>query len=552
MVKLRSYVNVIRRNRRARSSIVRWAACVLVFLSTCQSRDTFAAAPKAREASLPTEAAWQSGSACGPNVLYCMLRAKGMPVEYRELLVYLSPPEEGSSLEELRRASEHWGLSLKSYKTNRKGFDDLKTPFIAHTEEQGRRHYVLVTGTSDEGVELFDPETAVSSTMPSDAFFRTWTGYALGDGTRWIDRILYLVIALELTGILVILALLVLRTRSVHSGANPSPPEPMRPDGPRSAFTLIELLVVISIVGVLTALVTAAVQNARESARRAQCINNFRQIGIALQNYHAAMNVLPSGYSTRLIPGGFIEVGGNWGWGTMALPQMEMTPLFNNINFSRNVEHPESQTARRISISAYLCPSSDEFGPVTVKRWPFKDDLFIDDLAPANYIASAGTRSLGHSPVSMDHTIFTRDSEEDGVMYCNSSISLSAITDGASSTFLCGERSRNLADAAWIGTIRPKAISYICNRPGNITQECVSSNILVMGHTGPENGGGFAVWVDRPNYPASGADGYWSRHPGGCNFLYCDGSVRFVKDSIDPRTFHALGTRSGGDVVSTE
>ena len=137
-------------------------------------------------------------------------------------------------------------------------------------------------------------------------------------------------------------------------------------------------------------------------------------------------------------------------------------------------------------------------------------------------------------------------------MYRNSSVSLAAITDGASSTFLCGERSRNLADASWVGTVRLTALGYICTRPGTTTKECVMSTILVMSHSGPENGGGFPIWVDRPNYPASGADGYWSRHPGGCNFLYCDGSVRFVKDSIDPRTFHALGTRAGGDVVSAE
>ena len=90
----------------------------------------------------------------------------------------------------------------------------------------------------------------------------------------------------------------------------------MKPDGLRSAFTLIEILVVISIVGVLTTLVTAGVQRARESARRAQCLNNFRQIGLALQNYHSAMNTLPSGYSTRMKSGNDLhEYNGNWGWG---------------------------------------------------------------------------------------------------------------------------------------------------------------------------------------------------------------------------------------------
>lgn len=419
---------------------------------------------------------------------------------------------------------------------------------------------VSTDAIADQEFVLAAPDGVTVHDSPRRTFFHR---YRLGenpiiaaaetlraDGPSYSGTAVLVAVAASLA--VVFLALLVLRTRSVQSSANSSPTERTKPNGLRSAFTLIELLVVISIVGVLTMLVTSAVQSARESARRAKCINNLKQIGIALQNYHSAMNVLPMGYATRLDANGVSEYGGNWGWGAMVLPQMEMAPLFNSINFSCNFERPESQTARRTRISTYLCPSSDDFGPVTIHHWPLTDDPYVDDLEPANYVASAGTRSLGHSPKTMDGTIFTRDSEGDGAMYRNSSVSLSAIRDGASSTFLCGERSRNLADAAWAGTMRLLSTGYICTKPGNMTQECVRSTILVMSHTGPENGGGVAIWVDRPNYPASGADGYWSRHSGGCNFLYCDGSARFVKDTIDPRTFHALGTRSGGDVVATE
>ena len=204
----------MRLDDRTRLPVIRRVACLLMLLSCSQAQSSLAADSIVRNDALPKEAIWQSGSACGPNVLYCMLRMKGMPVEYQELMVFLSPPEEGNSLEELRLASVRWGLPLKSYKTTRKGFDDLRTPFIAHTEEQGRRHYVLVTGTSDGGVELFDPETAARSTMPSDEFFRMWTGYRIGDGTRWIDRILYLVIVLEMTGVVAIL-FMIAKDRSV-------------------------------------------------------------------------------------------------------------------------------------------------------------------------------------------------------------------------------------------------------------------------------------------------------------------------------------------------
>jgi prepilin-type processing-associated H-X9-DG protein/prepilin-type N-terminal cleavage/methylation domain-containing protein len=316
-------------------------------------------------------------------------------------------------------------------------------------------------------------------------------------------------------------------------------------------FSLIEVVVVVLVVGSLAILVVIAVHAARDAARRAQCVNNLKQIGLALHNYHAAVGLFPSAYSTQLRNGSPIsEAGGNWGWGTMILAYLDQGPLFNAVNFGRILYDSEVDTVRRTGLGVFLCPSSEDLGPVHIMQWGGTDPV-VDDLAPANYVASAGRRAIGRSPHSPDWSAFTRNSEEDGAMYANSAVGLSAVLDGASSTLLVGERSRNLADSTWVGTT-PITDGQICTRAGNPTQECVATNVLVMSHTSPENGGRVPIWVDCPNYPAAGADGYWSRHAGGCNFLFCDGSVRFVKSGIDPRVFSALSTRAGQEVVNLE
>lgn len=149
------------------------------------------------EADLPREAFWQVGSVCGPNALYVLLRIHGRPVDYHELLNFLSPPSEGSSFTELRSAAERWGLPLRTYKTDRKGFDQLATPFIAHLEYQELAHYGLVVGHTDGKVRLFDPEHGAIYTLPDEQFFRAWSGYALARGDRSWDRFLGVAVLAE-------------------------------------------------------------------------------------------------------------------------------------------------------------------------------------------------------------------------------------------------------------------------------------------------------------------------------------------------------------------
>src|SRR5665647_1254936 len=134
---------------------------------------------------------------------------------------------------------------------------------------------------------------------------------------------------------------------------------PMHSLGPRRprGFTLIELLVVIAIIGVLVGLILPAVQMAREASRRNQCINNLKQMGLAVHNYELAHGSLPAGYITNWYKKQ--EFGPGWGWGTMLLPHMEQSALYSSFNFDFAIEHPADATARLSYVAVYLCPSDN-------------------------------------------------------------------------------------------------------------------------------------------------------------------------------------------------
>jgi prepilin-type N-terminal cleavage/methylation domain-containing protein/prepilin-type processing-associated H-X9-DG protein len=303
-----------------------------------------------------------------------------------------------------------------------------------------------------------------------------------------------------------------------------------------SGFTLVELLVTITIIAVLIALLLPAVQAARETARRAGCVNNLKQIGLALHAYHGAVGVFPPGYAA-VVDSVVIDLGPGWGWGTMLLAYLEQANLYNAINFGNQIPHVEVQTARRAMLSAYLCPSSTRNGPVAVSG-PFSDGstrTIVDDLAPSQYVASAGQK----------FQIIT--GTYNGVFYINSSASVASIPDGTGSTLMIGERSRVLADATWVGVI-PSA--RVCTSPSWPAPSCSQASALTLGFTGPSDPA--AAWFEAPNAPTSTPDGFSSPHPGGCNFLFGDGSVRFLKQTIDPRIFSALSTRAGSEAIGSD
>ena len=304
----------------------------------------------------------------------------------------------------------------------------------------------------------------------------------------------------------------------------------------RRGFTLIELLVVIAIIGVLIGLLLPAVQAAREAARRSQCSNNLKQMGLALHNYHDAIGAFPPGYISRPGPDGD-NIGPGWGWASMILPQIEQGNVFNSVNFSLAIEAPANSTARMTRLSAFVCPSDPSFMP----QFTVVDDTTsssalgapICDVAASDYVGSFGTRDVSDVP--------GRDFG-DGLFFRNSSVRLADVLDGTSQTIAVGEKSQNLARATWVGAISHAAVPITELTSGNgLSPE--GGGALVLSHTGERDG---------PNSKPAHADQFWARHPGGCNFAFGDGSVRFVKEKRPLALFQSLATRQGGEIIAPD
>ena len=200
------------------------------------------------------------------------------------------------------------------------------------------------------------------------------------------------------------------------------------------AFTLIELLVVIAIIAVLIALLLPAVQSAREAARRIQCSNNLKQIGIALHNYHDAIGAFPPGYLSLMDPVTFDNDGPGWGWASFSLNQMEQLPVYNSINFVLGIEFPANQTARLTVLGSFLCPSDawrqDTFTVVDATTTGTTPGAPICNVASSNYVGSVGSgdpSSLYPYIIDADDGPPGRDNGN-GLFFRNHSINIAQIT----------------------------------------------------------------------------------------------------------------------------
>ena len=315
-----------------------------------------------------------------------------------------------------------------------------------------------------------------------------------------------------------------------------------RPARRLRAFTLIELLVVIAIIGVLIALLLPAVQAAREAARRSSCVNNLKQIGIAIHNYHDTTGSFPSGYCSLWNPdtgdAGTAEddIGQGWGWASLILPQMEQPALFNAINFDLTMTYPANDTAQLLRVASYLCPSDSQDQTVPVRNQANTETVYT--VGSANYFGFYGTGEIGEAP-----------GRGDGIFFRNSKIRAADIRDGLSQTLAVGERSHNLSYVTWTG----RAIggwlfktSSVAGGTDQFAAEPEESFTMILGPAGLEDG------PRTPNHPEAHVEDCWSFHPGGVNFLYADGSVHFIKSTIAPNIYRALATRRGGEVVSAD
>lgn len=318
----------------------------------------------------------------------------------------------------------------------------------------------------------------------------------------------------------------------------------------RRAFTLIELLVVIAIISVLISLLLPAVQAAREAARRTQCTNNLKQLGLALHNYHDLIGAFPPGYLSIMNSATFDNAGPGWGWAAFALNQMEQSPVYNSINFVLGVDYPANLTSRLTTLGSFFCPTDayrqDIFTVVDSSTTGTTAGAPICDVASSNYVGSVGTgdpSSLYPYVIDSNNGPPGRDNGN-GLFFRNHSIRIAQITDGTSQTFAVGERSQNLSRATWTGAVTNAAVPLVAlQAEAGLDPE--GGGALVISHTGEGHG---------PNSPSGLAHGdqYWSLHPGGANFLFTDGSVRFIKEQVGFAIFQALATRQGGEILSAD
>jgi prepilin-type N-terminal cleavage/methylation domain-containing protein/prepilin-type processing-associated H-X9-DG protein len=317
----------------------------------------------------------------------------------------------------------------------------------------------------------------------------------------------------------------------------------------RPAFTLIELLVVIAIIGILIALLLPAVQAAREAARRAQCSNNFKQVGLALHNYHSALETFPPGmilYYPGVCPG-IPTTGPNYlgaSWSTFILPYMEHGSIYDQIDFAApfpEYVQPSWMKAGSNRISSYECPSdpnSDQWVEIASGRQSGPNP--VDDFRQINMCGVADSVDKGCG------NYFWVTGEGDGVFFNVKPVRLGKIADGSSQTLAVGEYV-----GAW-GQHPDEGKAYMGSFYIAWNVQDTALGINGFGSVpGGRNESLDPIDGDGGNRHLELWDevGFASWHPGGCHFLMADGSVQFLKESIDQSTLAYLTTRDGGDLI---
>jgi len=358
----------------------------------------------------------------------------------------------------------------------------------------------------------------------------------------------------------------------------------------RRGFTLIELLVVIAIIAVLIALLLPAVQAAREAARRAQCVNNLKQLGLALHNYQSATNSFPPGVVTTITdpssaPPSNLATWTAWSPQAMLLPYLEQNALYNAANFSWGCCYFGDQadatnlTVYTSRIGSFLCPSDGLAGLQNIN----------------SYYGSTGSSTLPYPNDGDTNGVF---GFYDQTNFRSKSIPISAVTDGTSNTIAFSEglvgdygKTSNYAGNGMSGANTVAAAQVLDARSAgvaNITLGLQACNTFWAGGTAISDSTGLKQYEGQTW--ALGERGYtlfntvvppnskqyrWhscrmdsscldcapegssfinaaSNHPGGANFAFADGSVKFIKESVSMPTYWSLGSRNGGEVVSSD
>lgn len=325
----------------------------------------------------------------------------------------------------------------------------------------------------------------------------------------------------------------------------------------RGGFTLIELLVVIAIIAVLIALLLPAVQAAREAARRAQCVNNLKQLGIALHNYHGAVGSFPVGFlhPSGAVPSNTSPLQFRWSALAQLTPYLEQTTLHNALNFDFALAykptdgsafwpfHPANTTAMATHVASFVCPSDGAPPP-------------SEDSGPVNYVFCTGDGSNGGEA-----------KDANGMFVLGPAKSLRDALDGSSSTAACSEQLLGIAGPYTQTTPTPipsdprRAFARMSAGP-LVDATCADApagwlknkgagwwdgnylNTLYNHHAAPNADRYDCIVYHNPGWKAAR-----SLHPGGANLLYCDGHVAFAPNGVNLAVWRAIATRAGGEII---
>ena len=311
--------------------------------------------------------------------------------------------------------------------------------------------------------------------------------------------------------------------------------ERMRSFG-RPGFTLIELLVVIAIIAVLIALLLPAVQQAREAARRAQCVNNLKQLALAVNNYESANQCYPGGSYSQFLPvEAFPE---NFSCFVRLLPYLDQSPMFNAVNFSFTSSNAQNITISNVAVNTLICPSDINNAPQVISpNTPSSSFNIVYPIPPGNwlqkfssYAANAGTFDFGYN-LSYGVAQFQM---YNGTIYNDSSITVASVSDGTSNTFLFGEHAHG-ADAL--------NDPYYYNSDGSWNSGRWYDTLFSTFYPMNLNRGSNGAFGSNNYYFITSAQSF---HPGGANFAFCDGSVRFIKNSVSSWRFSPTNQDSYG------
>jgi prepilin-type N-terminal cleavage/methylation domain-containing protein/prepilin-type processing-associated H-X9-DG protein len=358
--------------------------------------------------------------------------------------------------------------------------------------------------------------------------------------------------------------------------SRPIPEEisPMRHRG----FTLIELLVVIAIIAVLIALLLPAVQAAREAARRSQCVNNLKQLGIAVQNYADVNGALPPTGNQVTVPAGFGPTN-DFSMKQRMLPYMEQQPLFNAFNQTQVYNAVQNGTASSTFVNTFTCPSD----PNTIIRG--MANYAGHDFGDCNYGNNIGTI------MSLNGIKFDGPAYALGAPTYGPTVTLASVTDGTTNTAMFSEwlkGTNSTKDGLFMvyiaktsftvsspgAPLTPAGSTSFANTLQNISLMCQSTKtqgaLTTKGYAWTDDacgiGGGYSH-INTPNkracmfsnlntaspnsfiYSLATMIGASSNHPGGVNVGFLDGSVKFIKDSVNAGTWGSLGTMSGGEII---